>query len=269
MPPRYAYWTILAGGLPTAFRAADRDDLLPTFQRIREKHPDAQMKWFARGRLWASPEDAQQERERDRRRTAPLEGSRKQGRWPQGDRDRAGGHREAKGRDWRPGGEHRDPRQKYKDARKQKNLDRRNERFARKHGDERARPRSLEPRERGQGRAPRGKPHGDTLRQKVGGPERGSRRERPPSGSDRDRRLFERKQFDRGPARRPQRERWRAQGTEEPPQPPRPRGPNREPRPSEEPPPQAPPRPSEPQIPPPGPPERGRPNPKRKTRRRG
>ena len=58
MPPRYAYWTIIAGGLPTAFRAAEREELLPTFQRIREKHPDAQMKWFARGKLWESPEAA-------------------------------------------------------------------------------------------------------------------------------------------------------------------------------------------------------------------
>ena len=58
MPPRYAYWTIIAGGLPTAFRAAEREELLPTFQRIREKHPDAQMKWFARGKLWESPDAA-------------------------------------------------------------------------------------------------------------------------------------------------------------------------------------------------------------------
>src|SRR5678815_3300268 len=58
MPPRYAYWTIIAGGLPTAFRATAREELLPTFQRIREKHPDAQMKWFARGKLWDSPEAA-------------------------------------------------------------------------------------------------------------------------------------------------------------------------------------------------------------------
>ena len=59
MPPRYSYWTILAGGLPTAFRAAEREELLPTFHRIRDKHPDAEMKWFARGRLWESPEEAQ------------------------------------------------------------------------------------------------------------------------------------------------------------------------------------------------------------------
>jgi hypothetical protein len=86
MPPRYSYWTILAGGLPTAFRAAERADLLPTFNRIREKHPDAEMKWFARGRLWASPEDAKADLLRARARRS---------------------------RDWRPGGEHRDPRQKF------------------------------------------------------------------------------------------------------------------------------------------------------------
>lgn len=87
MPPRYSYWTILAGGLPTAFRAAERADLLPTFNRIREKHPDAEMKWFARGRLWASPEDAKAELQRARVRRS---------------------------RDWRPGGEHRDPRHAFK-----------------------------------------------------------------------------------------------------------------------------------------------------------
>jgi len=91
MPPRYSYWTILAGGLPTAFRAAERADLLPTFNRIRDKHPDAQMKWFARGRLWESPEEAQEDLQRARVR-----------------RDR----------DWRPGGEHRDPRQAFKKTRK-------------------------------------------------------------------------------------------------------------------------------------------------------
>ena len=58
MPPRFAYWTIIAGGLPTAFRMAEREDLLPTFRRIQVKHPDAEMKYFARGRLWTSPEEA-------------------------------------------------------------------------------------------------------------------------------------------------------------------------------------------------------------------
>jgi hypothetical protein len=91
MPPRYSYWTILAGGLPTAFRAAERADLLPTFNRIREKHPDAEMKWFARGKLWESPEASLADLQRARTR-----------------RDR----------DWRPGGDHRDPRQAFKTKRK-------------------------------------------------------------------------------------------------------------------------------------------------------
>ena len=61
MPPRFVYWTIIAGGLPTAFRATEREELLPTFKRLQEKHPDAVMKYFARGRLWESAEEAKQE----------------------------------------------------------------------------------------------------------------------------------------------------------------------------------------------------------------
>ena len=51
MPPRHAYWTILIGDSPTAFRARERDELLPTFERLRAKQPDAVLKWFERGRL--------------------------------------------------------------------------------------------------------------------------------------------------------------------------------------------------------------------------
>ena len=58
MPPRFAYWTILVGGLPTAFRAAEREEIEPTFRRLQQKHPDAEMRWFARGKLWASPAEA-------------------------------------------------------------------------------------------------------------------------------------------------------------------------------------------------------------------
>jgi hypothetical protein len=107
MPPRFAYWTILAGGLPTAFRAADRDDLLPTFKRIQEKHPDAEMKWFARGRLWTSPEEAREHAAR-------------------------GKSFERRDRDWRPGGDHRDRREPHKAAARARNQARRSERFARK-----------------------------------------------------------------------------------------------------------------------------------------
>ncbi len=128
MPPRYAYWTIIAGGLPTAFRAADRDELMPTFQRIREKHPDAQMKWFARGKLWESPEVARAAQNRGFR-DRPREGERTRS-------DRRGGPSgppaEKRGRDWRPGGEHRDPRQKFVDVKKQRNAALRKERWERK-----------------------------------------------------------------------------------------------------------------------------------------
>lgn len=105
MPPRYVYWTILAGGLPTAFRATDRDELLPTFNRLRERHPDAELKYFARGRVWNSKEEA------DAARTQPAAPSR--------------------GKDWRPGGNHRDPRQRAADERKAKNQARRQERWDR------------------------------------------------------------------------------------------------------------------------------------------
>jgi hypothetical protein len=107
MPPRYTYWTILAGGLPTSFRAADQEDLLPTFRRLQERHPDAELKWFQRGKLWESPEAALADL---RKVTAP------------------------RSRDWRPGGEHRDPREPFKKAKRERNQDRRRQRFARKHG---------------------------------------------------------------------------------------------------------------------------------------
>ncbi len=124
MPPRFAYWTILAGGLPTAFRATEREELLPTFQRLRERHPDAELKYFARGRLWNSREESQLARE-----AAPKN--------------------PARGRAWRPGGEHRDPRQRFDDERKAKNQARRQERWDRTHApDKRTRPPGDVPRDR-------------------------------------------------------------------------------------------------------------------------
>ena len=117
MPPRYAYWTIIAGRLPTAFRMTEREELLPTFRRIKQKHPDAEMKYFARGRLWSSPDEARVESERLR----AAADARRSTRAP------------SRGRAWRPGGEHQDPRQKFKDAKKVRNQDRRQERFDRRH----------------------------------------------------------------------------------------------------------------------------------------
>src|SRR5687767_6930392 len=123
MPPRYSYWTIIAGGLPTAFCAADREELLPTFTRLREKHPDAEMKWFARGKLWDSPEAVREDTERRRARPAGAAPADRPSRPPSGER---------RGRDWRPGGEHLDPRQKFKDAKKDRNQRWRQEKFDRK-----------------------------------------------------------------------------------------------------------------------------------------
>jgi hypothetical protein len=119
MPPRYSYWTIIAGGLPTAFRAAERDELLPTFARIHQKHPDAEMKWFARGKLWDSPEAARRDTEERRRGKPAVERPRS--------------------RDWRPGGDHRDPRQKFRDAKKARNAQERKRKFERRQGGRRRR----------------------------------------------------------------------------------------------------------------------------------
>ena len=107
MPPRYAYWTILVDNLPTAFRSTTREDLQPTYEQLRKKHPNAVMRWFARGKLWDSPEHAGRE-------------------------GRKSGERRDKG--WRPGGDHRDPRERFDLERKAKNAARRQERFDQKAG---------------------------------------------------------------------------------------------------------------------------------------
>ena len=96
MPPRYAYWTIILEGKPTAFRAHTQDELLPTLKQLQTKHPDAAMFWFARGRLWQSPEEERAAGEARRQ------------------------SRQQRGPAWRPGGEHRDPRDRFKVPRDEK-----------------------------------------------------------------------------------------------------------------------------------------------------
>ena len=90
MPPRYTYWTILLDGQPTAFRARTQEELLPTLRQLRSSNPGATMKWFAHGQLWESPEEAQRARMR-----LPPAG-------------------QGRGAEWRPGGQHRDPRARFK-----------------------------------------------------------------------------------------------------------------------------------------------------------
>jgi hypothetical protein len=77
VPPRYAYWTILIDKKPTAFRAQKQEELLPTFKQLSRANPDIAMKWFARGRLWESPEQAANDRtrrQRPRARKTPWRG---------------------------------------------------------------------------------------------------------------------------------------------------------------------------------------------------
>jgi hypothetical protein len=95
MPPRFTYWTILLDGQPTAFRAAERDQLLPTLKQLQSKNPGAVLKWFAHGRLWESPEEVWQVRLKAREAARDASEARRS-------------------RSWRPGGEHKDPREKFK-----------------------------------------------------------------------------------------------------------------------------------------------------------
>jgi len=91
MASRYTYWTIILADGPTSFRARDRDSLVPTLKQLQSRDPKAVLKWFANGRLWDSPEQA-----REFTRLARMT-------W-----------QKTRGPEWRPGGEHRDPRDRFK-----------------------------------------------------------------------------------------------------------------------------------------------------------
>ncbi len=172
MPPRHAYWTILVDDQPTAFRAHDPEDLLPTLNRLKEKHSSAVMKWFERGRLWESRDAAREaglgrgERrwegprpERDDRAARddrpPADGDRP--RPPRADGD------QPRDRNWRPGGEHRDPRQKFKDAKKAK-WNRFKKKVRSRWEDKPAAP-SHDPRDERRGRPPSGRPRSERPRE--------------------------------------------------------------------------------------------------------
>src|SRR4030095_6174969 len=91
MPPRFAYWTLLIDNGPTAFRARDAADLLPTLHQLKRKNPNVVLKWFSGGRRWDPPEAATEARRR---------------RPPQAV--------EKRGAAWRPGGTHADPRDRFR-----------------------------------------------------------------------------------------------------------------------------------------------------------
>ena len=216
MPPRHAYWTIIVDNQPTAFRAHDAEELEPTLNRLKEKHPSAVMKWFERGKLWDSRDAARAEGfgrgerrwegPRPERPETPAGGETREGR-PSGDGEKR------RDRTWRPGGEHRDPRQKYKDAKKakwdrfKKNVRERTER-KREPAPSDADPSKFTP------------PHGDPIRDQIDE----AKRKKPwvPAG-DRDRRPARpRGDGDRRPEwksqDRPDRDRPRSEWKERPPQ---------------------------------------------------
>jgi hypothetical protein len=97
MPSRHTYWVIVSGAHATAFRAREREDLMPTLRQLQRTQPNTSLRWFERGRLWQSPAEA-----RDALRARRVSGP------------------PSRGRDWRPGGNHADPRAKYKQTRDQK-----------------------------------------------------------------------------------------------------------------------------------------------------
>src|SRR5687767_10642781 len=171
MPPRHAYWTIIIDDQPTAFRAHDAEELLPTLNRLKEKNPTAVMKWFERGQLFDSRDAARDAGggEGERRWEGPRPGdAERQGGAPAGEhRGRSDGDAARpprRGKTWRPGGEHKDPRQKYADAKKAK--------WNRYKQNIRDRVESRDARGRGAGETPIppqefSPPHGDPLRDQI------------------------------------------------------------------------------------------------------
>lgn len=88
MAKNFTCWVIVVGSEPTAFRAREAEDLIPTLKQLQRTQPDVAMKWFERGKLWDSAQQAD-EALRSRRRPA------------------------GRGKDWRPGGDHVDPKARH------------------------------------------------------------------------------------------------------------------------------------------------------------
>lgn len=93
---KHSFWIIVDGAVPTAFRARLAEELMPTLKQLQRKQPNVALKWFERGRFWDSPEAAEAE---------------------QAARNQATRNR---GKEWRPGGEHKDPRARFKLPRDEK-----------------------------------------------------------------------------------------------------------------------------------------------------
>src|SRR5688572_1603133 len=97
MPPPHSFWVILIGKTPTSFRGKAREDLVPTLRQLQRTQSDVTLRWFERGKVWESPEAAIG--------AAKLA---------------ATAAREKRTKEWRPGGEHRDPKARFELTRDQK-----------------------------------------------------------------------------------------------------------------------------------------------------
>lgn len=97
MPPSHSFWVILIGKTPTSFRAKAREDLVPTLRQLQRTQTDVTLRWFERGKVWESPEAAI-----GAAKLAATEA------------------REKRAKEWRPGGEHRDPKARLEMTRDQK-----------------------------------------------------------------------------------------------------------------------------------------------------
>lgn len=97
MPPPHSFWVILIGKTPTSFRGKVREDLVPTLRQLQRTQSDVTLRWFERGKVWESPEAAIG--------AAKLA---------------ATAAREKRTKEWRPGGEHRDPKARFELTRDQK-----------------------------------------------------------------------------------------------------------------------------------------------------
>lgn len=97
MPPPTRFWVVLIGKTPTSFHAKEREDLLPTLRQLQRTQKDVSLRWFERGKVWESPEAAI-----GAAKLAETEA------------------REKRTKEWRPGGEHRDPKARFEMTRDQK-----------------------------------------------------------------------------------------------------------------------------------------------------
>ena len=214
MPAPHSFWVILIGKTPTSFRAKAREDLVPTLRQLQRTQSDVTLRWFERGKVWESPEAAIG--------AAKLAETTA---------------RERRSKEWRPGGEHRDPKARFELTRDQKRA-----KFKRDQGGSEDGPRSpfgaRPPREPREGRPDRparpdrpdrarsDRPWSDRSKP-AGRPERpwsdrpkspfGERGPRPPRGDSRDR--------SEGPGRPPSGDRRDRPFGERPPRRDRPPGP--------------------------------------------